>query len=310
MSQIIPAEHDARQFELICQSAATTDRLFAGRDRMHRVAGDRTRWIGKTKVWSMNWAEVSAAISTLIAQGDERDMSYSVRPSQLVAADAELLAEVARLDAEIDSMESTWRAHRWQRYFPCLNGNGHIHASLSGCPTVNRSGKATSMGWATELSGKPVSEAIQMPPTGLGPRLCSVCFPDAPVEHCRTLSDITREQRAADKLAKQAERDAAAAAKADRQAARAAKAEQPRKQTPQERRWAAMKYLTGFYPDEAAMVAAGREKIAMGIEGLAPLGQSSKWQDAIAAWAKAVRDEENSVLWAFTQYSVPAAHAA
>jgi len=133
-----------------------------------------------------------------------------------------------------------------------------------------------------------------------------VCFPDAPVEHCRTLSDITREQRAADKLAKQAERNAAAKVRAERQAARDAKAALPRKETPQERRSNAMRALGERFRPVADCT---REEVATAISELASLGKSEKWQDAIIAWAKAVRNEDNDITWAFSQYSVYAAYA-
>lgn len=302
--QIIPAEHDARQFALIQDVAKVESQLWSLRDKMHAMAGDRKRWEGKRQVWQMRWSEVGITLSYLVEQGDADDLRHGGRPSQLLARDTELIGQMAELDKQIDAMEAEWRAEGWTRYFPCLNADGHIHASLRGCSTVGRS---TAMGWATELSGMPVSTAIQMPPAGLGPRLCSVCFPDAPVEHCRSLRDITREQREA---ARQERADAKAAreqAKADRQAAREAKAMQPRKQTPQERRWAAMKDLHGKYPTVAG---GDRQVVARDIRELAGLGKAPKWADAIEAWAAAVENEENDITWAFGQYSVYAGYAA
>jgi hypothetical protein len=38
---------------------------------------------------------------------------------------------------------------------------------------------STTYGWLPELSGKDEAEAVAQ----LGPNLCSVCFPSAPVEH-------------------------------------------------------------------------------------------------------------------------------
>jgi hypothetical protein len=305
MPEIIPAEHDARQYAIICQASDTRDKLFAGRDRMHRMAGDRKRWIGKSQVWQMSWAEVMEVMKRLVAQGDEKDLSYGARPSGGLARDTELLHEIARLDALSDAMEATWRAHGWTRYFPCLNADGHIHVSLNSCPTIHRNGKATSMGWATELSGLTVAEAIK--PENLGPRLCSVCFPDAPVEHCRSLREITREQRDAERAERQAARELAGQARETRRLAREAKAELPRKETPQERRYAGMRALGDKFQPVAGYT---REEVATAIEELASLGKAPKWQDAISAWARAVRDEENDITWAFSQYSVYASYAA
>jgi hypothetical protein len=300
MSQIIPAEHDARQFELIQQASKAEDRLFTLRERMHHMAGDRKRWYGKRQVWSMSWAEVSTHISHLAVQGDHEDFRHGGRPSQLLERDSELLAGIGRLDMQAEAMEAEWRCDPWTRYFPCLNSDGHVHATLRGCPTVKRD---TAMSWATELSGKTVDEAID----DLGPRLCSVCFPGAPVEHCRSLRDITREQREAEKAARAAQRQADADARAARAAERATKAAQPRKPTPQERRWAAMKDLGKRFE---LLAAEGRTPLAEAIRELDQLGKAPKWHDAISAWAGAVLDEENDINWAFTQYSVWASSAA
>jgi hypothetical protein len=48
---------------------------------------------------------------------------------------------------------------------------------------------------------------------GLGETLCSVCFPDAPAEWCRTRSEVTRTEREAARAAKNAARDAKKAMK-------------------------------------------------------------------------------------------------
>lgn len=195
---ISPAEHDAKQFELVTEYGKTDQKLTAVRERMHGMAGDAKRGYGRARSWGMTYAQVTAKLSQMARDGDAMIMSYGTRPSQALAGEAALVRELARIDGEIDAMETVWQQHRWTRYFPCLNADGHIHSSLRGCPTVRHD---TSMGWATDLSGKDVAEAIAQ----LGPTLCSVCFPDAPAEHCRSRQDITRAERDARK----AEREAA-----------------------------------------------------------------------------------------------------
>lgn len=60
---------------------------------------------------------------------------------------------------------------------------------------------------------------------------------------------------------------------------------------------------------EYEFATADREFIAASIEKLARLGRTQRWQRAIAAWAAAVRDENNRLHWAYLQYSVYACHA-
>jgi hypothetical protein len=205
-AEVIPAEHDAAQFALYQELWKANRELKSLRLSMHPMVGDQERGHGRNRAWGMTFAQVCAAMNALAADGNEVIRGYSLRPSQVWAQDAELTGEVAALSARIDKMEATWREHRWTRWYPCLNADGHIHSSLRGCSTVYGD---TDMGWATELSGKTVDEAI----TELGPRLCSVCFPDAPVEHCQSLRDITRADREAEKARKAAEKAAADAVK-------------------------------------------------------------------------------------------------
>ena len=62
----------------------------------------------------------------------------------------------------------------WSRFFLVTNTGGHIHSSMS-CSTCR---PTTDFGWLPELSGLDQKAAVDAE----GARLCSVCFPDAPVE--------------------------------------------------------------------------------------------------------------------------------
>ena len=62
----------------------------------------------------------------------------------------------------------------WSRFFLVTNTGGHIHSSMA-CSTCR---PTTSFGWLPELSGLDEKAAVDAE----GARLCSVCFPDAPVE--------------------------------------------------------------------------------------------------------------------------------
>ena len=62
----------------------------------------------------------------------------------------------------------------WSRFFIVNNNGGHIHSSR-GCSTCY---STTRFGWLPHLSGLDEKSAVE----DQGPKLCSICFPSAPVE--------------------------------------------------------------------------------------------------------------------------------
>lgn len=200
MTQQDMAAWDAGTFEVMkdqAQASAALDRLI---DSVHRAVGDKRRG----NVWGYTY---EYAVSYLVEAIDPS-------ANALLAQTDQARAVIAQLGEQISQREDVWEANgRWSRYFPCLNRDGHIHSSLRGCPTVYWD---TDMGWATEMSGLTADQAIHGITgqfKGLGETLCTVCFPDAPAEWCRTRSEVTRAEREAARNAKNAERDAKNAVK-------------------------------------------------------------------------------------------------
>jgi len=204
-----PAEFDAAEYALMEQAGKIQSRMDARWNEIHRAAGDKKRYYGRRSRWQMRDGEALSIVKRLA--GIQRLESLplqdrAARQARDLVADLDVLHDqLTSFQEQIAGMEDAYRQAPWTRYFPCLNADGHIHSSLRGCATVRND---TAMGWETALSGQEVDVIVQMPPAGLGPRLCSVCFPDAPVEHCRSLSDITRAEREAAAAAKKAEREA------------------------------------------------------------------------------------------------------
>ena len=210
MTQQEMAQYDAQEFAVVQER----DRIAASLDgfllTVHRML-DKRRGRG----WTLTDAEIEAKLADLAAGGNVYNPSIRTRPSELIRVIAEARDAITALNRNIGELEDWYlTAGAWQRYFPCLNRDGHIHASLRGCPTVRWD---TDMGWATEMSGLTPDQAIhqgipgQFP--GLGETLCTVCFPEAPAEWCRTRSEVTRAEREAARAAKNAARDAAGALK-------------------------------------------------------------------------------------------------
>ncbi|WP_342314680.1 hypothetical protein LIX17_25905 (plasmid) [Mycobacterium avium subsp. hominissuis] len=96
----------------------------------------------------------------------------------------------------------------WTRAFLVQNAGGHVHSSTN-CSTCY---PTTRYAWLTDYSGKDEEHIVY----AAGEIACTTCYPSAPVEvlsrvgEIRRPSDIERQQRAADKAAKNAQRAAAA----------------------------------------------------------------------------------------------------
>lgn len=150
-------------------------------DQAHRMAGDRRRYVGRQPVWIRDDEDVLAEAGRLAGAGDTPWCGH--RPSEVLGKLYAVDSEIHGLYAGIETMEATYRSNRWNRFFPCRNADGHIHSSLNGCSTVK---VTTDMGWRPDLSGTTVEAAV----ADLGPTLCSVCFPDAPLDWRHSKTDL------------------------------------------------------------------------------------------------------------------------
>lgn len=172
-----PQKFDARLADLHATLDKAHGKLASATDRVHRAAGDQQRYVGRRRVWRLTDDQARATVTGLAASGARLPSTFSYQDTagSLLAAEAEIRATIHELGTEIGELDAIYRLAPWTRYFPCLNGDGHIHSSAFGCPTVR---PTTRMGWTPKLSGKTVKDAVDE----LGPRLCTVCFPSAPVE--------------------------------------------------------------------------------------------------------------------------------
>ncbi len=195
-----PAENDLALAELGQQHEKLEGQLAMGRARMHQAGGVRKAKRGQGRYatwgWQLTTREAMAAVRRLAGEGDDYSHYLGGRPSAALAADDATTAGMGEIAARVRALEENWLRAGWSRWYPCLNSDGHVHASERGCSTVRFD---TRMGWFPELSGATVEEAIAQ----FGPRLCSVCFADAPSDWCRSLPEINREQRLAEKAARE-----------------------------------------------------------------------------------------------------------
>ena len=95
----------------------------------------------------------------------------------------------ANLDAALDVLRTAEADYDgWSRFFLVTNKGGHIHRSLI-CSTCR---PTTRFGWLPELSGLSEADAVDE----YGSILCSVCFPDAPVDWTNGVNKKDAEARA------------------------------------------------------------------------------------------------------------------
>lgn len=151
-----------------------------------------------------------------IAQADQNlDSNYKYYRASEVAAwekrkedyeakKAILVAERKAIFDEATPYEDKWKNEgRWSRAFLVMNGNGHVHRSMS-CDTCFPS---TQFAWLPQYSGQ--SEELLV--SDAGEAACSRCFTSAPVDTLRQKSKVqTPEQKlaAAEKAQAKEEREA------------------------------------------------------------------------------------------------------
>ena len=185
-----------------------TDNRERLRSDIHEAAGDRREYRGRARAWRRTLAEVEQTVRQMAKAGESLPLRMG---HGRTAADLLLRLDIAdsalaQAMLAVQSMEAIYRKAPWQRFFPCTNRDGHIHATYRDCSSV---GWDTPMAWRPDLSGLTVDAAVAK----LGPALCSICFPLAPVEQkSMTLGQVeqerTRAEREAAAAARQAKKDA------------------------------------------------------------------------------------------------------
>jgi hypothetical protein len=163
-------------------------------DQAHYAVGDKHDGWTRGNPWVKSDTVVLAKLAELAAAEDAYDLSRGLKPSQVLAELAKLEADIDIQRAAIAERDDEWRADPWHRYILCLSANGHIH-NYWGCSTLRYD---TPVEWHPDLSGLSVDEAVKV----LGPILCSVCFPSAPLGYRRDKKDVNRAANDAAKAAK------------------------------------------------------------------------------------------------------------
>lgn len=186
MTATTPRETDTKLAELWTAIYAARDRQDQVASSLKSMAGAKAVYRGRQRVLDMS-TDVALTICQAIMDANAEESDYArfdlagpalagswslgqVRSS--MAKWDELEATLVDLVAHARELEATYTG--WSRFFLVTSSAGHIHSSTC-CSTCR---VTTRYGWLPQLSGKDEATAVGE----LGPTLCSVCFPSAPVE--------------------------------------------------------------------------------------------------------------------------------
>ncbi len=183
-----PVEHDTRLLELY-RDLAKAEQTLGWKDSHYRSESlDRVTRQSYGRKDTRTIAEVAADMQV---RRDEARVFWTERKD---GDDAEHM--VAYVVGKLDEVENSYREaveavrairrsiveHEqgytgWQRYFLVTSSAGLVHSGMN-CPTCNKGRSATTFALVAAMSGFEASHLVE----AVGPFLCSVCFPSAPVE--------------------------------------------------------------------------------------------------------------------------------
>jgi hypothetical protein len=143
-------------------------------ERVHYQLGERKVGQGRSRVWPTSWQTAVTLLQAKVVSNSTRSSYYEPgRAAEILGRLPDLNAKMDANRAEAAAYDAEYDRRPWTRFFLVISSNGHIHSNTR-CSSFPR----TQHGWQPELSGKTEAEAVAK----LGPRMCSKCFPSAPVE--------------------------------------------------------------------------------------------------------------------------------
>lgn len=188
LSTATPAEVDTRLAALY-EAEAVAERAAASATSTFRsIIGDRGTYASRSrKVYrtSALAAREEATALFLALPVEDRDNEYGFarigtrgmnvgQYRRAVDAADQAIALLASIRTEEATLNAEYARRPWTRFLRVTSSaGGHVHSSMH-CSTCR---PTTTYGWHPELSGKTEADAVAV----LGPELCSVCYPSAPV---------------------------------------------------------------------------------------------------------------------------------
>ena len=171
--------------------ATSTDTLLAELDRQygaasaalanehcwaHKLLGERQTGPGRYRTWPTTDQEAVTELERSLNAGELNTYKQGCA-RKVFTTIGELGERILSNRAEAGRLDDIWEANGgWSRFFLVDANNGHIHRDVSHrrCSRT----PTTRHGWHPELSALTEADAV----AALGPRLCTLCFPSAPLE--------------------------------------------------------------------------------------------------------------------------------
>lgn len=171
-----PREIDEKLADLYRAEMQAENSLTAVVASFHGYLGERATYVSRTrKTWPTTDAQAVEAIRVKAEAGESMSSMYSYRPFATAWVKyEEAVNALAAVRADAKPLNEEYSRRPWSRFFLVTSSDGHIHRDMA-CSTCRIS---TEYGWLPQLSGKTEADAV----ADQGTRLCSVCFPTAPVE--------------------------------------------------------------------------------------------------------------------------------
>lgn len=216
---LTPAEMDTLLLDLSWNQIKASDRIHHNQQTFIKVVGREQRtgygypstYFHPTEDRLLTFPEAYAIAREMLTNASDTYSDGSPRPVEYRSIRGKFGVEINEktfreldlyranltdINNQIDALNSEFVARGgWDRYWLVASSTGHIHSSQS-CHTCNKGKNATEFALVPSLSNMKVEVAVQ----ALGAGLCSVCFPDAPVEMqeqmkiSKTLATVLREQ--------------------------------------------------------------------------------------------------------------------
>ena len=185
MTDLTPSEVDTIYLKRLAAYHRAADALSYATDRVLRESGDVVRVQYSSRSWHSHIVRKGTALPSYPVYADVQPHLLTVQEcvdGRLATADSlDTLARATVVCQEAQSacreVDAEYNRRPWSRYWLVTSSDGHIHRSCH-CSTCNKGLRRTGFALTPFLSG--TSDAVAV--ADLGPALCSVCFPDAPVD--------------------------------------------------------------------------------------------------------------------------------
>jgi hypothetical protein len=158
---------DTKLAELHQKSERAAHHISSAVDSIHSAVGDERepdRYGYSRGQWNLSLDACLALPAKYAYQAEGLAKDKAALPG--------LRAELATIEAAIAVEDAKYTG--WSRFFLCVSSDGHIHSS-TGCSTCTYK---TRFAWLPTLSGLDEAAAVREH----GAKLCTVCYPSAPVE--------------------------------------------------------------------------------------------------------------------------------